>query len=96
MAVDILGLIVSVCLNGICCLHSMQAEEEKQEKIHEEMRKSILVEYERQRLFDRECQERIMDDIIRSEQVDEQKRRLMMAKHQQSAVVLISTTDQVQ
>ena len=67
-----INLLSSVVMNGVCCLHNLSAEEERNREQQEELRRTINVEYERQRLFDKECRDRMR----REEQLLAEKQRL--------------------
>ena len=56
LAINVLS---SILMNGVCCLHNLSAEEERNRQQAEELRRTINVEYERQRLFDKECRDRM-------------------------------------
>lgn len=67
-----INLLSSVVMNGVCCLHNLSAEEERNREQQKELRRTINVEYERQRLFDKECRDRMR----REEQLLAEKQRL--------------------
>ena len=67
-----INLLSSVVMNGVCCLHNLSAEEVRNREQQEELRRTINVEYERQRLFDKECRDRMR----REEQLLAEKQRL--------------------
>ena len=67
-----INMLSSILMNGVCCLHNLSAEEERNRRQQEELRRTINVEYERQRLFDKECRDRMR----REEQLLVEKQRL--------------------
>lgn len=68
-----INMLSSILMNGVCCLHNLSAEEERNRQQAEELRRTINVEYERQRLFDKECRDRMR----REEQLQAEKQRLV-------------------
>ena len=72
-------MLSSILMNGVCCLHNLSAEEERNRQQAEELRRTINVEYERQRLFDKECRDRMR----REEQLLAEKHRLVAGQLQQ-------------
>lgn len=76
LAINVLS---SILMNGVCCLHNLSAEEERNRQQAEELRRTINVEYERQRLFDKECRDRMR----REEQLLAEKQRLVAEQLQQ-------------
>ena len=74
-----INMLSSILMNGVCCLHNLSAEEERNRQQAEELRRTINVEYERQRLFDKECRDRMR----REEQLLAEKHRLVAEQLQQ-------------
>ena len=88
------NVLASVLMNGICCIHSMQEEEARRKEHREFLRKSIHVEWERQRIIERELLEKQLKEQGLSDAVvvAEARRRLLIAakiqaKQQQSLSV---------
>lgn len=71
------NLLASAMMNGVCCLHSIQAEEDRHQRQKDELRRTISVEYERQRLFDKECRDRMKREEQLLQEIEEQKRRVV-------------------
>jgi len=74
-----INMLSSILMNGVCCLHNLSAEEERNRQQQEELRRTINVEYERQRLFDKECRDRMR----REEQLLAEKQWLVAEQEQQ-------------
>mmetsp|Transcript_22136 Transcript_22136/g.48218 ORF Transcript_22136/g.48218 Transcript_22136/m.48218 type:complete len:266 (+) Transcript_22136:264-1061(+) len=72
------NLLASAMMNGVCCLHGIQAEEDRHQRQRDELRRTINVEYERQRLFDKECRDRMKREEQLLQEIEEQKRRVVM------------------
>lgn len=78
-----LNLASSAMVNGICCMYQMQEEEERQKANHEAIRRSIRIEYERNRQLDEEQRQRELREIetaARKTKFTEERRRKLMAK----------------
>lgn len=80
-----INLLAGAMMNGVCCLHSIQAEEDRHQRQKDELRRTINVEYERQRLFDKECRDRMKREEQLLQQIEEQKRRVMLEKQRVAA-----------
>jgi hypothetical protein len=55
----LLNFLASALMNGVCCMHSMEQEERRSKETRETLRHLISVEYERQRLLEREHYEKL-------------------------------------
>lgn len=78
-AATLLGTAASLMMNGVCCMYQMQEEEDRREAI----RKDIRVEYERQRLAERD-QQRQSDRQFHSDSsilIEERRKSLLRRKH---------------
>jgi len=83
MVVDALlsNIVASALMNGLCCVHSMQEEEARRKEHQDFMRKTIHVEWERQRVIERELFEKELNEQGLSDAavVAEARRRLLIA-----------------
>lgn len=75
------NVLASVLMNGLCCVHSMQEEEARRREQQEFMRKTIHVEWERQRIIERELLDKQLQEQGLSDAavVAEARRRLLIA-----------------
>jgi len=76
----VLNLVASVMMNGVCCIHSMQEEEKRQEENRQVIRNAINVEWQRQRLMELEQQEALLKEqgLDAATLLAKEKRRLLM------------------
>jgi len=72
----VVSTVASLLLNGLCCAWQMQEEDER----CNQLRKKVRVEYELQRLYDRENWEQRMDRVSHREysSAGMERRRLLM------------------
>lgn len=70
------NLVASIMMNGVCCLHAMHEEEEKKKDHRENLQKAMRVEWQRQRLFEKEQEQRQHVVVV----AEERRRSLMAAK----------------
>ena len=78
-----LNLASSAMVNGICCMYQMQEEEIRQKANHEAIRRSIRIEYERNRQLDEEQRQRELREVetaARKTKFTEERRRKLMTK----------------
>jgi hypothetical protein len=76
----VLNFFASALMNGVCCMHSMEQEERRNKETRETLRQMISVEYERQRLLEREHFEKLWREHgLDTSLVADDRRRLYLA-----------------
>lgn len=75
------NVLASVVMNGLCCVHSMQEEEARRKEHQDFVRRTIKVEYERQRLIEREIWDKQLREqgLTDAAIVAEARRKLLIA-----------------
>ena len=71
-----INVLASAFTNGVCCIADMQADDERIQRHKNELRRTLNVEYERQRLYETEIRERMMREENLFERIEDQRRKL--------------------
>jgi hypothetical protein len=94
----VINFVASVMMNGVCCVHQMQYEEERKQEYHEALRRTMNVEWQRHRLMEQELEEqrlRAQGDLDASKQEAEVRRRLLMTTKQKASSAAASAASSV-
>ena len=75
------NIVATTLMNGLCCVRSMHEEEAMRKEHRDVLRNAVKVEWERQRVLDRELRERQLQELGLDDAsiLAEQRRRLLMA-----------------